>query len=222
MSLGRTWERFKRRRQRREFREVLQKWRAADGDRTLRLDYPLERTDLVLDFGGYEGQWASDVYAMYRCRLFVFEPVAEFSARIEARFRHNDDIKVFPFGLGASTRRETIYVEGAGSSLYRSKGRSESIEFVDVVEWLADNAIDSVALAKINIEGGEFELLERLIESGSIGKIRDIQVQFHYNSVESPRRMEAIQHALSATHEPTYQFRFVWEGWTRRTGEALR
>lgn len=217
MSLGRVWQRLKRRKHRREFRDSLQRWHAAAGDRTLRLNYQLERTDLVLDFGGFEGQWASDLYAMHRCRLCVFEPVVEYAAQIEERFRRNDDIRVFPFGLGAATRSETIYISGAASSSYRRTSRSESIEIVDVEAWLADHAVDSVALAKINIEGGEFELLERLIESGSIAKIRDLQVQFHYISAESPRRMEAIQRALTATHEPVYQYRFVWEGWTRRT-----
>lgn len=163
MSLARAWQRFRRRKQRREFREVVQQWYATDGDHTLRLEYPLERSDLVLDLGGYEGQWASDLYAMHRCRIGVFEPVAEYAARIERRFRHNDDVRVFPIGLGGATRTETIHVGGAGSSLYRHKARSEEIRIVDVEEWLAAHASGDIALAKLNIEGGEFELLERLI-----------------------------------------------------------
>lgn len=218
MSLARAWGRFRRRRQRREFRDVLRQWKAADGDRTLRLDYALQPHDVVFDFGGYEGQWASDLYAMHRCRICVFEPVADYAARIEARFRRNDDIRVFPIGLGASSRPETIHVGGAGSSLYREKARSETIRIVDVEQWLAEHGIDEIALAKINIEGGEFELLERLIETGSIAKFRDIQVQFHYIAPDSPARMAAIQHSLAATHRPTYQYRFVWENWTRKDG----
>ena len=35
------------------------------------------------------------------------------------------------------------------------------------------------ALMKINIEGGEFELLERLLETRLISRIENIQVQFH-------------------------------------------
>src|SRR5438477_4586077 len=43
-------------------------WREINGDRTLRLSYDLSENDVVFDVGGYEGQWASDIYAMYGCR----------------------------------------------------------------------------------------------------------------------------------------------------------
>ena len=41
----------------------------------------------------------------------------------------------------------------------------------------------------------------------------NIQVQFHNIAVESARRMERIQKAMEITHQPTYQYKFVWENW---------
>jgi hypothetical protein len=73
---------------------------------------------------------------------------------------------------------------------------------------------------KINIEGGEFELLERLIETGLIATIENLQVQFHNFEVGAPKRMAELQAALGRTHTPTYQYEFVWENWARRTDRA--
>ncbi|MBN1237746.1 MAG: FkbM family methyltransferase [Gammaproteobacteria bacterium] len=212
-------EKLRKRKHKRAYRAMIRQWYADGGDEAMRFDYPLGRDALVMDLGGYEGQWASDLYSRYRCRILVFEPVAGFASRIADRFRHNDDIEVFDYGLGAATRTETIHLKGASSSTYRSDAATETIRIADAAEWLQDHAVARVHLMKINIEGGEFELLERLIDAGAVGRIDDIQVQFHNVASDSARRMELIQRKLSETHEPTYQYRFVWENWTRKRAD---
>ena len=49
-------------------------WFQNNGDKTLRLNYPLTDKSIVLDLGGYEGQWASDIFSRYCCFIHVFEP----------------------------------------------------------------------------------------------------------------------------------------------------
>ena len=66
---------------------------------------------------------------------------------------------------------------------------------------------------KINIEGGEYELLEHLIEEKLMADIANIQVQFHDFIPGAQARMEAIQQELKKTHSLTYQYLFVWENW---------
>jgi FkbM family methyltransferase len=215
MPLSRFSEMLRRRRRRRDYRAMVKLWYADGGDDRFRFDYDLDERSLVVDLGGYEGQWASDLYARQRCRIAIFEPVARFARNIEARFRKNKDITVFACGLGASSRTETIYVHGASSSTHKKQAQSEQIELVDVQQWFEEHGIESVQLMKINIEGGEYELLERLVETGLIAKIDDIQVQFHNFTADAAARMERLQRAMRATHTPTYQYRFVWENWRR-------
>src|SRR5438309_2140987 len=80
-------------------------WLAARGDQTLRLDYDLSPNSVVLDVGGFEGQWASDIFGMYLCNVHVFEPVREHFESISRRFQRNKSIHIYPFGLGASHRK---------------------------------------------------------------------------------------------------------------------
>jgi FkbM family methyltransferase len=216
MPFGRFKEQLRRRRHRRDYRRTVRQWYADGGDTRFRFDYELSPDSLVLDLGGYEGQWASDLYARQRCRIDVFEPIASFAAAIAARFTRNSDIRVFAHALGASTRRETLSVHGASSSAYKEKSSKEDVQFVDVAQWFEEQRIASVRLMKINIEGGEYELLERMLECGLAARVDDLQIQFHNFSPDSAQRMSAIQRGLMATHEPTYQYRFVWENWQRR------
>jgi len=192
---------------------MVKKWYSDGGDDRFRYDYDLDETSFVMDVGGYEGQWASDLYARQRCRIAIFEPVARFASAIETRFRKNADITVHRSGLGATSRTETIYLHGASSSTHKKQAQSEQIEIVDVRQWFDDHDVETVHLMKINIEGGEYELLERLVTTGLINRIHDIQVQFHNFTPEAPARMAALHEAMRATHTPTYQYRFVWENW---------
>jgi len=213
-------DRFKNREHRREYRAMVARWYAEGGDEKFRFDYDLGRDSLAIDLGGYEGQWASDLYARHRCRVLVFEPVTVFADAIRERFKNNEDIAVYEVALGASTRTATVNICGASSSEFKSKNAGkQDISIVDVKQWFDDNAISTVQLMKINIEGGEFELLERMIETGLTGAIENIQVQFHNIADDSAERMEAIQAGLRQTHEPTYQYRFVWENWARKTND---
>ncbi len=207
---------------RREHRRNIRQWWADGGDERFRFDYDLTRDSLVMDLGGYEGQWASDLYGRHRCRISVFEPVASYAEKIRRRFQKNDDIETFQFGLGSATRTETIFIRGAGSSTYGKKAGAEEMQIFDVRDWFEEHGIASVDLMKINIEGGEFELLERMMECKLIGRIRDIQVQFHNIAFESTRRMEAIKQGLAETHTPGYQYKFVWENWSRKSNNVSR
>jgi FkbM family methyltransferase len=217
MGIARALERFRNREHRREYRAMVRRWYADGGDERFRFDYELGRESLVLDVGGYEGQWASDLYARRPCRILVFEPVKQYAEQIRMRFRNNPDIEVFDVALGGSARDEIIRILGASSSTHKArKAEEQSMRVVDVEQWFDEHGIEHVDLIKINTEGGEFELLERMIETGLVPRIADFQVQFHKVADDSTSRMETIQRELAKTHELTYQYRYVWENWSRK------
>jgi FkbM family methyltransferase len=193
-------------------------WFRDRGDMNLRLQYVLGPNALVVDAGGYEGQWSSDIYAMYQCRIDVFEPVFEFAQAIELRFKSNPCITVHRLGLGNRNTTMRIGVAGNGSSIYKRGNRVEEIAVVRAADYLRDHSILPIDLLKINIEGAEYDLLDHLIESGLISAIRNIQVQFHDFVPDAESRMTKIQRSLAETHALTYQYLFVWENWQLKTG----
>jgi FkbM family methyltransferase len=167
--------------------------------------------------GGYEGQWASDIFGRYCCNIHIFEPVKQFADNIHERFARNPKIRVNPFGLAGKDRTEQIHLSANSSSVFESvQGPAEEIRLVSAATYLQESGVSAIDLIKINIEGGEYELLEHLIETGAVANIRDIQVQFHDFVPNAATRMEKIQSLLGRTHRPTYQYPFVWENWTRK------
>lgn len=195
-------------------------WYAADGDRTLRLDYDLGPDAVVVDLGGYHGDWAAEIHARFGCRVEVFEPVEEFARRIADRFAANPRISVHPFGLaGRDETMEMTLEEGGSSAVILHEGVPRTrVELRDGARLAELIGAADVDLAKINIEGGEFDLLDRWIETGLLARIRHIQIQFHPEAPGAPDRRDRIRAALAATHDQQWNFDWVWESWTRRAG----
>lgn len=190
------------------------RWNNERGDETHRLNYPLTSESIVFDIGGYEGDWANKIFNRYGSTIYVFEPVKSFYDKICKKFEGNDKVKVFHFGLGAKTEEMEIFLDGDGSSHISTKNsKKEIIQIKSMVEFIEENNIDKIDLAKINIEAAEFDLLDDVIANGKQGVIGNIQVQFHTFIPDCVERRDKIREALGKTHELTYDFTFIWENW---------
>lgn len=198
----------------REWNAVLKRWRQQNGDQHLRTHYEdLNANSVVMDLGGYEGQWASDIFARYLCEVHVFEPHPHYAGLISERFAKNDRIKVYPFGLGKEDEQVSLSVQGDATSMFLPGKDRVAATIKSMEHFLAAASLQQIDLIKINIEGAEYDLLESMIEKGLITRFRNIQVQFHYFIPHAEERMAAIQRSLQTTHQLTYQFRFLWENW---------
>lgn len=201
-----------------KFLETLDNWNIVDGDKTLRLNYPLNSKSIVLDLGGYIGDWAALIMCKYNCNIHIFEPINKFYNKIKDRFEFNDKIKLHHFGLSSYNDNVKIDAEKADSTsiffINEDETKNELIELKSIIDFLNNNKLFSIDLLKLNIEGSEYDVLESLIQSGLIKNIKHIQVQFHNINDKSVSRRNKIREFLSETHNETYNFEFIWEGWS--------
>ena len=196
----------------RQYSRVLP-WFRDNGDKTLRLNYDLNEQATVFDLGGYEGQWASDIFSKYGCTVLIFEPYKDFAEKIKVRFSNNKRVSVFDFGLADEDKVVQLSLSADASSLFKTAENSVQVELKKASAFLINQDINKIDLMKVNIEGGEYDLMDHLIESGVIKKIKNIQIQFHDFVPNGESRMRKIQNELSRTHFTTYSYEFVWENW---------
>lgn len=195
---------------------ALHQWFRTRGDDTLRLLYPLTAESVVLDVGGYQGDWAGRIVDRYDPYVFIFEPVPEFFSSIRERFVRNSKVRVFNFGLADRDSQEEISLLQDGTSLYRQGDHRVLVAVRDIDSFLREEGIEAIDLIKINIEGDEYRLLPRMIEKHIVTRCGDIQVQFHADYPDAARRREHIRQRLSETHSLTYDYPMVWENWRRK------
>lgn len=95
-----------------------------------------------------------------------------------------------------------------GSSAFREKitGNLDSkhpvtVKCIDFSRWLKDNfTIDDEVIVKMNVEGAEYPVLEKCVETGTITLIRELHIQWHYEKIGVDRsRHDALITALIRT-----------------------
>jgi FkbM family methyltransferase len=196
---------------------VLHRWTGAQGDERLRVDYPLGADSLVLDVGGYRGDFAGAMVQRHGSRVHVFEPVFSFAEEIRRRFQGDPRVTLHALGLAGSTRTAEMALASESSSILRNPARdqTQTIRLRAAKEVFGELG-GEIALMKINIEGAEYELLENMLDEGLLHRVRFLQVQFHdFVGGARPRR-RGIRERLSRTHRERWNYPFIWESWERK------
>lgn len=186
-------------------------WIALKGDERARRGLRLERNCLVIDVGAYEGEFTAFMRRHWDARVVAFEPVPEFASALVSRFSEDSFVTVVPCALGGSTGLISIALSEDGSSAWGQSGDMVEVPLVDVADVIRD---EDVGLLKLNAEGAEFDILERLLQTGQTRQIDTIQVQFHRFVPDASRRRRAIRRQLRATHRCSWSVPWVWEQWT--------
>ncbi len=192
------------------------KWKLSSGDQILNVNYPLNTNSIIFDVGGYGGNWTDIMYSRYLCEVYIFEPVIEYVQHIRTRFKNNRKIHIFPYGLANVNKTITLHMEGDRTSEFGHSNKIVKVKLVDIKKVLSKFEIKKIDLISINIEGGEYDLLDYMIETNLIKQFKNIQIQFHLSVKNAVPRMKKIQKALKKTHILTYQFPFVWENWNMK------
>ena len=182
-----------------------------------RTQIKLKNKELLFDLGGFKGDYTADLLKNNPDIIsYIFEPVKEYADNISKRFENNSNVTVYSFGLSDLNQEININVKGESSSFIRdiSPDVKETSKIKDIHEFLIENNIKEIGLMKINIEGSEYPLLERLIETKDILKVKRLLVQFHYVDTNTYQRMTNIWKELEKSHNLIWQFRpYVWEYW---------
>lgn len=175
-----------------------------------RYQYSLSSESVVVDFGGYNGDWAARMVSTYGCRVFCFEPIAKNAERILGRGIPR--LTLFQCAVGAWSRNVSFGVANDSTGAYSDSGDKDVVWCVSFRELL-EILPRSIDVLKINVEGMEYEILG---DSADLGGIKNIQVQFHGNVPEAEEKRDRIRKKLAENYDCTYCTPFVWENWKRR------
>lgn len=182
----------------------------------LRYDYDLNQDSTVFDLGGYHGVFSKQIYNRYKCNIHTFEPIDYLYDICNQELKDLNKVKLHRKVLGDKNDNVNFYIAGDASSIHMGgiKNEDSYVEMIPIDSYMADNNIHEIDLLKMNIEGAEYDLLEYTISKGMLTKFKNIQIQFHDNSVDNwKERYDKIIQSLNLTHFLTYKFEFKFENW---------
>lgn len=195
-----------------------------------RYEYNLTPDSIVIDLGGYTGGFASGIANKFKCSVHSYEAVERYFSQI-----NHKNVIPYQYAVTCETGTDYMHVCDEGSttealssykkqndrdvSYQRDISRHSSIPLeqvntIDINEILEN--YDQVDLLKINIEGGEYAILERMCETGTINKIQNLQVQFHNFIEDAQNRYDSICSSLELTHNCDFDSMWRWSFWSRK------
>lgn len=188
-------------------------WR--DGGNQLLFELPVTTGSLVIDAGGYKGDWTAGMVSRYGCRSQVYEPVPEFADICKKYFKDNKLVEINMAALGGADRKTTFNLLDNGTSEFRGAATAHQIEAIvtDVARVFKNLAGTRVACLKLNIEGGEYEVLERMLDTNNVALCDSLLVQFHMQPAGFGNRYAQIVEALQQTHVQSWCYEMFWEKW---------
>jgi FkbM family methyltransferase len=201
----------------------LNQWFADNGDYTHNINYELNNDSVVIDLGGYYGLWIDEILKKNNPNIpniILVEPVPEFYNHLVTKYENYKKIKVMNVGVSTDKNEatKTLYVSSDGSSTNFNINVKSVIQIktMPIDKILSDNNINQVDLLQINIEGDEYGLMEYMIESNTIDKFKNIQIQFHLGIDNDIERRNIIQKNLvSKGFKNKFDYPFVWESWEK-------
>lgn len=156
---------------------------------------------VFLDVGAHEGETLHAVRdPRYRFdRIYCFEPAPSCWPALEAV--RDDRVSVCRFGLWNQTCVRPLYDSGSlGASMFADKFKTQPPEqmsrFVRASEWLCENLLeDDEVYLKLNCEGAEFDIVEDLLDSGELERMRSVMIDPDVRKIPSRAHRERVVRA---------------------------
>jgi FkbM family methyltransferase len=191
-------------------------WYEADGDNTVYCVWDLNEDSIVFDIGANAGEWSRRMIAKYPCTYYLFEPVPSVLEKAKDSLGHNPRVHLYNFGLGGEDKILPLsYPETQGGSFLDVGGNYIQAEIRDIVRFIEEEKIDSIDLMAVNIEGWEYELIPRIVESGMVYNVNRFMIQWHFFSREDLCKAQwGIYYALSETHKMMWNYGAL-EAWQK-------
>jgi FkbM family methyltransferase len=178
-------------------------------------DLNLTSSDSILILGGYLGDSVERWLDVSNGKVLVVEPVTEYFQILFSRFSSNPRVELFQMAVGDRNGMIDIHINGMESGSSATSNLVQSTQLKATHEFLEELPI-MPALIEINIEGGEYSVMQNLIESNLVDQVKTFLIQFHRYSYSDESRRGLIRKKLSDSHNEIYSYEWVWERWDRK------
>jgi FkbM family methyltransferase len=157
---------------------------------------------IFLDVGAHFGETAEVALEKRYSfdRICCFEPSKKCLPQLHTLAQKDSRVEVYPFGLGAQDCHRQLRRSGelsatvVGAESQLAIQGSELVEMRDIAKWMdhnLDEDDEALCVMKINCEGSEVELLERLLETKKLSYFYSVVISWDIREYERGLEYEA-------------------------------
>jgi FkbM family methyltransferase len=152
--------------------------------------------------------------------IYAFEPNPGSFVALANKASSNPKLRPLQYGLGDEDATVDFTLKGLGSSMCEERSDHSDVDRIQVEIAAIDRVweeldLGRVDLMKINIEGAEFPLLDKMIKADLLKNVDCFLIQFHEWHPGAYKKRQRIRQELAKTHRLEWDYYFVWEKWVR-------
>lgn len=182
----------------------------------------VQNFDVILDIGAYIGDFSLYAAKHLGARVIAFEPTAENFSLLAQNVRNNNlsnRISISPLAVSARGGPLQLFIQSseageihASSNIYGTHYVNPStrvIESISINQILVDHNLAKVNLLKLDIEGGEYDILEDMSDE-VFEKIDNIVLECHPIPGYEPRLRLIMVRLSSLNYKVKRKGWLVW------------
>lgn len=181
----------------------------------------LNENSIVVDGGGYKGEWCKYILDTFKCKVYIFEPHPDNLKKIHTLVGDNENAVLIQCALFGEdgTQKLRMTPNADGYSLYdRSKKNRKILKKIDVRSmtvstFLSEWNVPHIDMMKLNVEGSEIDILMSL-DKQTASRVKRISFAAHGGKIVEPSAVKkAIRHARSVGYEV---FNYAPSDWAKK------
>mgnify|MGYP001442222580 CR=1 FL=1 len=139
------------------------------------IDWPGTNEDsLVVEVGGYHGQWSFRMAEKYHPHLFIFEP-QPWCCEVIERVMGEHFFLLFPYALGDKTGDMPVFEYETDGCTFDEKEDTgwghATLPMQDIKAVVDRFGLDDIDIMHMNAEGSEFVLIPYMLKTGILPKV---------------------------------------------------
>lgn len=148
---------------------------------------------IFIDVGAYEGQTLDEVIKPRWgfSKIYSLEPMPRQFEVLVQKYSHLENVELLEYGLSNQTGEALIYGDNSimEASMYADKRDADSsfetvCQFVEATEFLKGLPNEELIM-KLNCEGAETIILQNLIDTEWIWRLKNVMIDFDVRKIPS-------------------------------------
>jgi|TARA_B110000495_G_scaffold96386_1_gene83397 FkbM family methyltransferase len=166
-------------------------------------NFDIKSSDTVIDVGAHIGLFT--LYASQSCKIgniYSYEPVKENFEILKENMNINNlkNVKIFNLAVSNSNSTITLFMNNdeSGHSMFSESSENIIVKSTSLMKIFDDNKIKECNFLKLDCEGAEYEIIEKL-PSTYFEMIEKIIIEYHMAD-SHPELLEKLQNKLLANN----------------------
>ena len=166
-------------------------------------NFDIKSSDTVIDVGAHMGLFT--LYASQSCKIgniYSYEPVKENFEILKENTSINNlkNVKIFNLAVSNSNSTITLFMNNdeSGHSMFSESSENIIVKSTSLMKIFDDNKIKECNFLKLDCEGAEYEIIEKL-PSAYFEMIEKIIIEYHMAD-SHPELLEKLQNKLLANN----------------------